>query len=801
MKHKKNIHHGIKSILFLLFFICGMFNVLRAQTMYFVSPTGNDNNIGTEIAPFKTIQTAKDQARAQKGEVTIYLRRGTYRLQEPIIFTPQDGNKDKNLTLRSYPGEQAVISGGVHLTLQWLPYKNGIMLAKVAPQLSFDMLTVNGKIRHMARYPNFDSTAVRFNGTSADATATGRVNTWKNPSGGFLHAMHVSDWGDFHYRIIGKDEKGNLEMEGGWQNNRPYGLSKDNRMIENIFEELDAPEEWYFDAKEAVLYYYPLPDEDINNSEFEAARLKHLIEFRGTEQEPVINITIKEIEFTQTTRTLMEKYEPLLRSDWTIYRGGAIVLEGTENCHLEGCYLHNLGGNGVFFSNYNRNSGITGSHINRIGASAICFVGDANAVRSPVFNYHNFTPLAQMDRKAGPKTNNYPANCLVYDNLIHTIGLFEKQVTGVELSMCQSITVSHNSIYDTPRAGINVSEGTWGGHLIEYNDVFETVKETGDHGSFNSWGRDRFWHPDRDEMNRIAANEPSLILADASATVVIRNNRFRCDRGWDIDLDDGSSNYHIYNNLCLHGGIKLREGFYRVVENNILINNTFCPHVWFENSGDVFTRNIVMQAYKPINVTAWGSLVDYNVYTDSVAWKQVQTQGPDQHSIVYAVEFKDPEHGDYSIKKDASAVFRLGFQNFEMDCFGVISPSLKHLARTPRMQMPLVKVNNTPIHTIEWQGWQIKNLESQDERSATGMDAERGVYVVSMVQPDGKTKDFLHANDVILKFNEKDINNMDDLQNATKKADLTKPLKMVIFRNQKEIVVTVPKNRIQTNRH
>jgi hypothetical protein len=183
----------------------------------------------------------------------------------------------------------------------------------------------------------------------------------------------------------------------------------------------------------------------------------------------------------------MEKYEPLLRSDWTIYRGGAIVFEGTDNCKLEGCYLHNLGGNAVFFSNYNRNSGISSSHLTQIGASAVCFVGDTGAVRSPLFNYHNSLTLSQIDREPGPKTNNYPANCFVNDNLIHTIGLFEKQITGVELSMCQSITVSHNSIYDVPRAGINVSEGTWGGHIIEYNDIFKTVKETGDHGSFNSW--------------------------------------------------------------------------------------------------------------------------------------------------------------------------------------------------------------------------------------------------------------------------------------------------------------------------
>ena len=799
MNRKKLIHFLVKRILFLSFFITWIVISLQAQTTYFVSHNGNDKNNGSEKAPFKSIKTAQEKAREEKGEVTIYLRGGEYRLDNTLVFTPQDGNRNKRLTLCSYPGEQVVICGSVLLKLKWNLYKNGIMQAKVSPKISIDMLTDNGKILHMARYPNFDSTAVRFNGTSADATSPERVKTWKNPSGGYLHAMHVNDWGDFHYRITGKDNKGILKMEGGWQNNRPDGLSPENRMVENIFEELDAPGEWYYDTDQSILYYYTLPNEDINHSIFEVAQLKHLIEFRGTEQEPVRNITIKNIEFTQTARTFMEKYEPLLRSDWTIYRGGAIVFEGTESCHLEDCYLHNLGGNAVFFSNYNLNSVISGSHITQIGASAICFAGDTNAVRSPNFNYHNFTPFEQLDREPGPKTNNYPVNCLVYDNLIHTIGLFEKQISGVELSMCKSITVSHNSIYDVPRSGINVSEGTWGGHIIEYNDVFETVKETGDHGSFNSWGRDRFWHPDRKEMNKIVAKEPSLILADAISTIIMRNNRFRCDRGWDIDLDDGSSNYHIYNNLCLNGGIKLREGFYRVVENNILVNNTFHPHVWFENSGDVFTRNIVMGPYKPINLPAWGAMVDYNIFTDSTALKDDQMSGTDKHSIVSPVGFQDPERGDYWVKNNASDVFRLGFQNFNMDCFGVISQGLKRLAKTPKMTLPLAKAKNTLSNTIVWQGWLVKNLETLGERSVTGMDTERGVFVISIVQSNCRMCNILHENDVILKLNGKAISNLDDLQNATMQADLTKPLEIVVFRNQKETIINVPENMLRLN--
>jgi hypothetical protein len=796
MKNIKKIRHLIKPILFLLCFLSGIVIQLHAQTTYFVSSIGDDKYSGAEKSPLKSIKAAQYKARGQKGEVIVYLREGEYRLSETLVFTTLDGNKYKHLTLCSYPGEQAIISGGIQLNLKWKPHKNGIMQAKVSPKVVIDMLTVNGKIRSMARYPNYDSTAVRFNGTSADATSPERIKTWGNPSGGFLHAMHVSDWGDFHYRITGKDEQDNLKIEGGWQNNRPYGLSKDNRMVENIFEELDTPGEWYYDAIESVLYYFPVQNEDITKSIFEVSQLKHLLEFRGNEQEPVQNITVKNIEFKQTVRTFMEKYEPLLRSDWTIYRGGAILFEGTEDCKITGCYLHNLGGNAVFFSNYNRNSGISSSHITQVGASAICFVGDPNSVRSPLFNYHNSLPLVQIDSTQGPKTNNYPANCLVYDNLIHTIGLFEKQITGVELSMCKSITVSHNSIYDVPRAGINVSEGTWGGHIIEYNDIFETVKETGDHGSFNSWGRDRFWHPDREEMNRVVAKEPSIILADVISTIIIRNNRFRCDRGWDIDLDDGSSNYHIYNNLCLNGGIKLREGFYRVVENNILVNNTFHPHVWFKSSGDVFARNIVMEPYQPVNLLGWGAVIDENIFTNDKALGETQKLGLDKHSIVYPVEFTDPVHGNFRVKYNADTVFRLGFQNFDMDCFGVISQGLKCLAKTPVITMPIVKVNIALSDIIEWQGLRVKNLETLGERSATGMDSERGVYVVAIADFYSKLKDFLQANDVILKLNGRTTDNLQELQNACKQTDLTKQIEMVVFRNQKERVITVPANTL-----
>lgn len=777
---------------------------LQAQTQYYVSPLrGNDSNQGSERSPFRTIVKAQEAARRTQGEAVILLREGVYRLDEPLVFTPQDGAAGKPLTIRPYAHEKAVLTSGIELAgLRWEPYRNNILKTKINGSPVMDMLLVNGEIRHQARYPDFDPEALRFNGTSADATGAKRVNRWKNPAGAYLHAMHSSDWGDFHYRITGKDKKGNLEMEGGWQNNRQSGLHKENRMIENVFEELDAPGEWFYAAAEATLYYYPLPGEDVAAALFESPQLKCLMEMRGNASNPVRNITVEGIGLTQTRRTFMEKYEPLLRSDWTIYRGAAVFIESAEHCALKNCDLYNLGGNAVFFSNYNRDCEISGSHLVNIGASAVCFVGDPGAVRSPSFEYGEFVPAGEIDRTKGPRSNNYPADCRVHDNLIHQIGLYEKQITGVELSMCRAITVSHNSIYNTPRAGINISEGTWGGHILEFNDVFNTVRETGDHGSFNSWGRDRFWHPARHTMDSLltTAVYRALILADAIETTVIRNNRFRCDRGWDIDLDDGSTNYHIYNNLCLNGGLKLREGFYRVVENNILINNTFHRHVWFRDNGNVFTRNIVMRPYEKTSDNEFlGALIDYNIFTDSVSYRTAKEYGNDAHSIVSKVDFIDPAVGDFRVADSSPEVFRIGFQNFDMHRFGVSSERLRRLAVTPEIPAPIYAANRVSSEILAWEAIQIKNLDTPGERSATGMDSERGIYVVSVGAYGSELRDYLKPNDVILDFAGKAVNSLDDLCDAIAGAELSKPQPMVIFRNQKENSITIPPGVIRSN--
>ncbi len=387
----------------------------------------------------------------------------------------------------------------------------------------------------------------------------------------------------------------------------------------------------------------------------------------------------------------------------------------------------------------------------------------------------------------GPIGDNFPSDCLVYDNLIHDIGTVEKQTAGVQISMSQNIKVSHNTIYDVPRAGININEGTWGGHVIEFNDVFNTVLETGDHGAFNSWGRDRFWHPKRAIMDTLVFEHPELIFLDAMKPTLIYNNRFRCDNGWDIDLDDGSSNYIIKNNVCLSGGLKLREGFKRDVENNVIINNSFHPHVWFKNNGDTFKHNILGATYLPIRVNDWGNNIDSNFFMNEASLKKAQLLNIDQHSMAGEPEFVNVALGNYNVKQNSKAL-KIGFKNIEQN-FGVVSMALKSKSKKvtiPKI-LPLVwKADDT----YDFAGVQVKNLTTLAERSATGMATETGVLVLD-VSAKSLMNGIIKPNDVILEIADFPIANIKDLVDARLNLQSRKTALVKIFRDQKELSVTV----------
>ncbi|MDB4584292.1 right-handed parallel beta-helix repeat-containing protein, partial [Draconibacterium sp.] len=724
----------------------------QQETMdIYVSPNGSDRASGTKDKPIQSFQKANELVSAESGKrvVNVIFEDGIYYLPQTIVFTPENSGSERYpISFRAANEGKAIISGGMKLKLSWEPYKNGIYQSHVSEDVVIDQLYVNGERQRMARFPNavegknvFDTWELMHTASPDPANNplnSKRVSSWENVAGAYLHAMQNALWGDMHWLIKGKISDGSLDLEGGWQNNRPSEMHPRYRMVENIFEELDVPGEWFFNKKERMLYYYPSPGVDLEKAQFEIVVLKHLIEFGGTRKDPVRFIQFNGLVFRHAARTFMENKEPLLRSDWTTYRGGAVMFNNAEDCSITNCEFDQLGGNSIFVNNYNRRIAIKSCYIHHSGANGIAFVGDPEMVRSPLFRYGE-QDFKSIDRTPGPKGDNYPSDCLVEDCLITLTGRDEKQTAGVQISMSHQITVSHCSIYDVPRAGININEGTFGGHIIEYCDVFNTVLETGDHGSFNSWGRDRFWTPNILETAAEIENNPELYKLDMLDSNIIRNSRWRCDHGWDIDLDDGSSWYRIYNNVLLNGGLKMREGYDRIATNNIIVNNSLHPHVWYPESGDVFKHNIVFGAYRPAVMQRalapndkWGKELDYNLFaTNQEDMEKFMVNGCDSNSLVDDPMFVNAKDGDFRVK-DRSPVLKIGFQNFPMNEFGVSSEKLKKIAKQPEIPILITNQNDKSGQTYIWNGAKLKNVETLGEQSAAGLAEITGVLILEV---------------------------------------------------------------------
>lgn len=774
-----------------------------AKTIH-VSPQGDDRHAGSFNAPVQSLAAARELVRPHAGKepVEVVLADGVYYLPETFVLIPQDsGTAEAPVVYRAQNEGKAVLSGGSRLELNWQPAPEvgrGVFKVETPAGLRLDQLFINGERQHMARYPDFDpeATTAAYQGFSENAFSHERAARWADPSGGYIHAMHRHRWGGYHYRITGKDAAGEVTYDGGWQNNRQMGMHRSFRMVENIFEELDAPGEWFHNQSSNTLFYIPHAGTDLATASVEVVRLSHLVELQGSEKNPVRHITLAGFTYRHTARTFMETKEPLLRSDWTIYRGGAVLLTGTEDVSILDGTFDQVGGNAVFVNNYNRRALIRGCHIFDAGASGVLFVGDPAAVRDPLFEYGERNDLSQIDRTPGPKTNNYPSDSAVEDCLIHGIGRVERQPAGVQISMARRITIRDTSIYDAARSGINISEGTWGGHLIERVDVFDTVLETHDHGSFNSWGRDRFWVSDHSEVSQPAVQaDPNLPFLDAVEPTVIRDSRWRCDHGWDVDLDDGSSNYVIYNNLMLAGGLKLREGYRRIAYNNIHINNGLHPHVWFVDSGDAFDRNIVMAPHAAIrNPEGWGAASNRNLFYFEDDLEISRRHGGDADSIAGDPLFVDPANGDFRVREGSPAL-EIGFVNFPMDQFGVKKPSLRAIARTPELPELLTfspaARREMARQLPQWLGMGIRGIEGE-EFSAFGVGQEEGGVQLLYSQRRSRLAALgFRPDDLVQGINGVSVRNAEELLAEFAKAG-DAAVRVQIVRNQQPMEIVIP---------
>jgi len=378
------------------------------QATYYVSPSGNDLNAGTEAAPFNTIEKARNMVRrinqTMTGDILVVVGGGEYPIDSTLVFDEKDsGTNGHTVTYRAKAGETPLLTGGVKV-MGWTPVPGTSLFQAIVTAVdNFRQMYVNGSRaqRAVSSRPytgkawHYDRSGSQ-DGLILDLSP---VPSYGNP--GDMELVQVSNW-SFHrvpvnsFTTAGPGETA-IVME------HPYFAwslksTGHNRFafkkpfyIENAYELLDTPGEWYFNRSTDTLAYWPLPGEDMSTAEVTIPKTETLIRIRGASlTEKVENIRFDGLTFAYTTELRPSTAGAFAQqaSKWSGGDGGyamtessdyrpkaAVCLEATDHIRFENNVFKHLGGAGLDALNGVSHTLIEGNVFRDISDSAIA-VGD-----------------------------------------------------------------------------------------------------------------------------------------------------------------------------------------------------------------------------------------------------------------------------------------------------------------------------------------------------------------------------------------------------------------------------------------
>jgi parallel beta-helix repeat protein len=427
----------------------------------------------------------------------------------------------------------------------------------------------------------------------------------------------------------------------------------DRYCVENVYEELDSPGEWYLNKQTGVLTCLPKTRFTFK-TEVVAPTLGRLFDIRGrSEKEPVSNLHLSGLSFRCTDWELGDGCSGYgMGSDGVVYFGNAI------NCAVENCDFRNIGKNAVC---------IAGGRGNRVEGCDISYSGGG-----------------------GVLILESPGNT-VTDNHIHHCGEGYKHNGGVVLqgALASGNTVSHNAIHDMPRYGISL-KNPGSTNVVEYNRVQNTSLETHDTGAIEVTQGDRNFR----SGSIIRGN----LVADSIGYSTTSDKP--CFMSWGIYLDSFAGGYEVTGNITFrntHGGIMLQGGKDNRVTNNIFVDSRemqgLIPNFSNNSRGEVLERNIFYWTSSNAVLFATGKqLTPEIIRVDSNLFYQVgttvprmgwggwnsfadwQAHGFDTHSVFADPLFVDPATDNYALRPSSPA-FKLGFAAIDARKIGTVKRS------------------------------------------------------------------------------------------------------------------------------
>ena len=440
-----------------------------AGRTFYVSPSGSDDHPGTRDKPFATPAKAQAAVRAlshtMTGDIAVVLRGGTYRLGRTWVLDHGDsGHNGHWVVYKAHPGETPVLSGGRRIT-GWQPDAKGRWKAHTSID-NFRQLYVNGRRATRARGappPN-----IALAGDHGYTTTHTAMADWANPTD--IELCYQVVWTHTRCKVHSVTRQGDRAALKMLQPCFRLARTKEGvrvklpQYIENAFELLDEPNEWYLNRATDTLYYIPRPGVNMAKCQAVAPAIERLVELRGTLAQPVHHIRFEGITFADATwlrpstfghpdvqANFLPDPDRLLKRDGTVTTVHNENLKSPSNivCHaarsvrFERCTFTRLGSGGIDLEYGAQDNAIVGCRFHDISGTAIQ-VGDVLKA-----DHHPADPRAVV------------RNNRVENNVIHHCCLEFKGGVGVFLGYTDGTVIAHNEIAHLPYSGVSVGWG-WG---------------------------------------------------------------------------------------------------------------------------------------------------------------------------------------------------------------------------------------------------------------------------------------------------------------------------------------------------
>ncbi len=424
---------------------------------FFVSPSGNDENEGSKEKPFKTILKAKNTVRElikegkMESDIKVFLRGGTYHLDETLLFTEEDsGTGFHKVIYSAYENEKPVITGSSEIN-NWEVYSGDIVKAYVGNRDSIDTLYENGQTLVKARHPNASKdTREWWNFVEAEYAAA-NYGAFIYKDGDVPYMENINDleiylfgggpimWRQDRLKVKGIDFDSNfLKLN----KNANYPLNVGSQyFIQGALELLDAPGEFYHDTKAGILYYYPT-DGKLGGKKVEAPEIKNIIEIRGSNE----HSTVKNIEFSGLEIKNNDRFTQL--TIMVRENGDAFKISYAENIKISDCHIHDVGSTAIRIEKCAINCKIIGNKIENTGHDGILITGE------------QFKPTCR--------------NNVICNNYLYRNGMLGGDGRGIFVYTysAKNNFIVHNRIDRTSGHNIRVASSHWRNYVM-YNDLSE----------------------------------------------------------------------------------------------------------------------------------------------------------------------------------------------------------------------------------------------------------------------------------------------------------------------------------------